>query len=218
MLRVFPSAPLRHRALRASKRANGRCSAFCGARYRPLWPRRPPDTAAAAHIPPPTPPLWPSRRLKLPPRIIFYFLFFIFHPSPFLFFLIPVGRCFSICIVFSHICPFFFDLTAFLCAADSFPICYCFMPLNRRFHACMYCAVGSFRIHWRLPALEFRVLFEMLFRVLCAFSFILPFSRVLRHFYSFADSFLTYAYFRCLNRRYCVLRCSAFFGCFINDC
>ena len=127
------SAPCAIAPLQGLKRANGRCSAFCVACRRPLWPRRPPDTAAAAHIPP-TPPLWAARRPKLPPRIFFYFLFSI-HPH-FYFFLIPICCCFSIYIVFSFICPFSFDFSRSFVADDSFPICRRDMRLNRRFRVC----------------------------------------------------------------------------------
>ena len=123
---------------RPSRRQNGQtdvAARFAGARRRPLWPIRPPDTAVPAHVPPTPPPMGFAAIQTTSPQI---FLFFIFHSSPFLFFLIPVSCCFSVYIVFSFICPFFFDFSRSFVAADSFPICCRDMRLNRRFRVCAY--------------------------------------------------------------------------------
>ena len=225
------SSPLRAASSRLFFR---RCAASCPSqprRGRRSWPSFPPqngqtDVAArftGVPLPPfdpgavsqcrgrqhtPYPPLWPSRRYKLPPRIIF--LFFFIHPH-FYFFLIPVCCCFSIYIVFSFICPFFFDFSRSFVADDSFPIFGCFMRLNRRFLVFALCT--SFACFIRGAVL--RVAYIML---TLRISRILPFICVLRHFYSSADSFLVRMYFSRLNRRYCRCSYAQRVYCFPNDC
>ena len=101
------------------------------------------------------PPLWAPRRRKLPPRIFFIFFIFLFSIPPHFIFIFLFSVCrFSVCIVFSFICPFFFDFSRSFVSDDSFPIRCCDMRLNHRF--LVLCVIN-----------KGRVLFLALYCVLC---------------------------------------------------